>query len=190
MPMHVLALLHQKFPTDAGSLTGLSGGEKGKKFSYGSKQNQTRDEKVSDLHIANEKGSPTPCAGVMQMRKRVEGGKGGKKKKGEISIWLGFTNGCRSANGLLSNLLFPGFGPGWRPLTFNLSPAPGPKWDVPIISPHAWQLSSYHGRANVKLRLPRKKTVLEMHLASVTAAFTLWKTCSRVFCLQGVCKGG
>lgn len=81
MPMHVLALLHQKFPTDAGSLTGLPGGEKGKKFSYGSKQNQTRDEKVSDLHIANEIGSPTPCAGVMQNEKEGGGGKGGKKKK-------------------------------------------------------------------------------------------------------------
>lgn len=57
------------------------GGEKGKKFSYGSKQNQTRDEKVSDLHIANEKGSPTPCAGVMQNEKEGGGGKGGKKKK-------------------------------------------------------------------------------------------------------------
>ncbi len=57
------------------------GGKRVRKFSYGSKQNQTRDEKVSDLHIANEKGSPTPCAGVMQNEKEGGGGKGGKKKK-------------------------------------------------------------------------------------------------------------
>lgn len=44
---------------------GAQWGGKGKRFSYGSKQKQTRDEKVSDLHTANGKGSP-PCAGLMQ----------------------------------------------------------------------------------------------------------------------------
>lgn len=80
--MHVLALLHfplQKFPTDADSLTGCRGrsGERVRDFRMAANKKQTRDEKMSDLHTANGKGSP-PCAGLMQqMRGRV----GGERKK-------------------------------------------------------------------------------------------------------------
>lgn len=66
---------------------------------------------------------------------------------------------------------------GWRPLPFNLSPAPGPKWDVPSSPMHGSWVQPWS--SSVKLRLPRK-TVLRDASCICHCCFLTLGICSRV----------
>lgn len=121
------------------------------------------------------KGAP-PCAWVSCNKMRGRRERKGKKKRDFdlVRIYRRVQIGVKTFSQIFC---FRVMVLGWRPLPFNLSPAPGPKWDVPSSPMHGSLAQPWS--SSVKLRLPRKDGPRDASCICHCCFFTLG-ICSRV----------